>query len=53
MRIKDLPSEARPRERLLSNGADSLSDTELIAILLRTGVRGSSSVRLAEMLRPH
>jgi DNA repair protein RadC len=50
VRIKDLPSEARPRERLLSNGANSLSNTDLIAILLRTGVRGSSSVRLAEML---
>lgn len=50
MRIKDLPSEARPRERLLSNGAESLSDTDLIAILLRTGVRGASSVKLAEIL---
>src|SRR6478672_4996975 len=37
----------RPRERLLANGASTLTDAELVAILLRTGVRGKSAVDLA------
>lgn len=40
------PNE-RPRERLLANGANTLTDAELVAILLRTGVRGKSAVDLA------
>ncbi len=50
MRIKDLPVESRPRERLAKNGADSLNDTDLIAIILRTGIPGRSASRLAEDL---
>ena len=40
MKIKDIPKESRPRERFLKLGAEALSDAELFAILLRTGVRG-------------
>ena len=46
--IKDLPEDERPREKLLKYGADKLSDTELIAILLRTGTKGKSAVEMAE-----
>ncbi|HOX28189.1 MAG TPA: DNA repair protein RadC [bacterium] len=45
--IKDLPSHERPRERLESTGAASLSNPELIAILLRTGDSRSTAVELA------
>ncbi|MSR43042.1 MAG: JAB domain-containing protein [Pedosphaera sp.] len=44
IRIKDLPSSERPRERLAAHGADALNAAELIAILLRTGLRGASAV---------
>ena len=37
IRIKDLPDGERPRERLVAQGADALKNSELIAILLRTG----------------
>jgi len=37
MPLKDLPADARPREKLLARGASALSDTELLALLLRTG----------------
>jgi DNA repair protein RadC len=47
MAISDWPPGERPRERLLAQGAASLSDAELIAVLLRTGVRGKSAVDLA------
>ena len=47
MAITDWPAGERPREKLLSKGADSLSDAELVAILLRTGTRGMSAVDLA------
>ena len=47
MRIIDLRPEDRPRERLLEKGADALSDAELVAVLLRSGVRGKSAVDLA------
>jgi DNA repair protein RadC len=43
-RIKDLPNRERPRERLAELGPDALSDSELIAILLRTGLQGKSAV---------
>ena len=46
--IKDLPEDERPREKLLKYGADKLSDTELLAILLRTGTRGKSAIDMAE-----
>ena len=47
MTIRDWPSEERPREKLLEKGAAALSDAELLAILLRTGVAGRSAVDLA------
>ena len=50
MAISDWPVDERPRERLLSSGAGALSDAELLAVLLRTGVRGKSAVELAREL---
>ena len=50
MRIKDLPTNTRPRERLLSSGAESLSDADLLAIIIRTGTKGNSAVKLANEL---
>ena len=50
MGIADWPASERPRERLLANGAATLSDAELVAVLLRTGVRGKSAVDLAREL---
>ena len=47
MAIRDWPSEERPREKLLDKGAGALSDAELLAILLRTGIAGHSAVDLA------
>ena len=53
MAIKDWPARERPRERLLAHGARSLSDAELMANFLRTGVSGKSAVDLArELLNP-
>lgn len=48
--IRHWPCQSRPRERLLSEGADSLTDAELLAIILRTGVKGKSVVQLAQEL---
>jgi DNA repair protein RadC len=48
--IKDLPQAERPRERLEHYGAGALSVPELLAIVLRSGVRGESVLRLAERL---
>jgi len=50
MAITDWPAAERPREKLLQLGAASLSDAELLAIFLRTGVRGKSAVDLAREL---
>jgi DNA repair protein RadC len=50
MGIRDWPAEQRPREKLLANGAAVLSDAELLAIFLRTGVAGKSAVELAHEL---
>lgn len=47
MSFKDLPLEMRPREKLLSRGAAALSDTELLAIVLRTGIAGRSVLSMA------
>lgn len=46
--VRDLPKEVRPREKLLQCGASALSDTELLAILLRTGTTSKSVLHLAE-----
>lgn len=51
MAISDWPLAKRPRERLLAEGAETLPDADLLAVLLRTGVRGKSAVELgAELL---
>jgi DNA repair protein RadC len=50
MAISDWPVEERPRERLLALGAGALSDAELLAVLLRSGVRGKSAVDLGRDL---
>jgi DNA repair protein RadC len=50
MAITDWPADERPREKLLSRGAQQLSDAELLAIFLRTGVKGKSAVDLARDL---
>jgi DNA repair protein RadC len=49
-RIRDLPLNERPRERLLNDGADALKNSELLAILLRTGLRGLSALEIADQL---
>jgi len=49
-RIMDLPEDDRPRERLLLVGARGLRDAELLAILLRVGIKGENAVRMAERL---
>lgn len=50
MAIKDWPAAERPREKLLQKGAQALSDAELLAIFLRTGVSGMDAVTLARTL---
>ena len=50
MDMKDLPAQARPREKLLERGPQALSDVELLAILLRTGMAGKNVFSLAEEL---
>lgn len=50
MQINQLPKEQRPREKLLSLGAEKLSDSELLAIFLRTGIAGCSAIELAQQL---
>lgn len=48
--IRELPETERPRERLLEQGSDSLADSELVAVLLRTGSLGASALELAREL---
>ncbi|HEV7869538.1 MAG TPA: UPF0758 domain-containing protein, partial [Chthoniobacteraceae bacterium] len=50
LRIHELPAEDRPREKLAARGAEALTDGELIAILLRTGIPGSNAVEVARQL---
>src|SRR5882672_10306354 len=50
MAITDWPLQERPRERLLAHGAQALADAELLAILLRTGIKGKSAVDVARQL---
>jgi DNA repair protein RadC len=50
MPISDWPKHERPRERLLRHGASHLADAELLAIFLRTGVRGTNALELARAL---
>ncbi len=50
MPLKDLPPDARPREKLLARGPGALSDAELLALLLRTGLPGKGVLQLAQEL---
>jgi DNA repair protein RadC len=50
MRLKDQPASERPRERLVTLGADALSPAELVAILLRTGLRGANVLEIGKQL---
>ena len=50
MAITDWPAEERPREKLLAQGSAALSDAELLAIFLRTGIQGKTAVDLAQDL---
>lgn len=48
--LKSLPSDARPREKLLARGPSALGDAELLAILLRTGIVGKGVLNMAQEL---
>ena len=48
--IRELPGSERPRERLMEKGADALRNSELIAIILRTGIKGVSAIQVAEQI---
>jgi DNA repair protein RadC len=50
MLITDLPADQRPRERLQSKGAHALTDAELLAIVLRTGIQGKNAIQLGRDL---
>ncbi|MEY2427892.1 MAG: repair protein RadC [Verrucomicrobiota bacterium] len=50
MKMMDQPASERPRERLRERGADSLSHGELVAILLRTGLKGANVVAIGKKL---
>ncbi len=47
------PIEERPREKLLQKGAQSLTDAELLAIFLRTGIKGKNAIELAREIIGH
>lgn len=50
MILKDLPEDARPREKLLARGPGALSDAELLALLLRTGMPGKNVLQMGQEL---
>lgn len=50
MAFKDLPADARPREKLIARGPAALGDAELLALLLRTGVAGKNVLQLSQEL---
>lgn len=50
MPLKDIPPDARPREKLLARGPAALSDIELLALLLRTGTKGKGVLQMAQEL---
>jgi DNA repair protein RadC len=51
--IASWPQDERPRERLLSKGAQALTDAELVAILIRVGFKGTNAVEMARQLLKH
>jgi len=50
MLLKDLPEDARPREKLLARGPGALSDAELLALLLRSGIPGKNALQMGQEL---
>jgi DNA repair protein RadC len=50
LKIREMAEDERPREKLAARGADALSDAELIAILLRTGMKGANAIEVARQL---
>lgn len=50
LKIKDLPEEERPRERMINYGPEALSNTELLAIIIRTGIKGENALTVAQSL---
>ncbi|ACD22744.1 JAB domain-containing protein [Clostridium botulinum] len=50
LKIKDIPKKERPKEKLLSYGADTLNNSELLAIILRTGTKGENVLQLSNRL---
>ncbi|ACD52854.1 DNA repair protein RadC [Clostridium botulinum] len=50
LKIKDIPKNERPKEKLLSYGADTLNNSELLAIILRTGTKGENVLQLSNRL---
>lgn len=51
--IRDFPKDERPRERFIQNGPESLSNHELVALMLRTGTKDESVLQLANRLLTH
>ena len=50
LKIREMPQDERPREKLAAHGASALTDPELLAILLRTGVAGTNVIEVARKL---
>ena len=50
MSLQHLPPDARPREKMLARGPGALSDAELLALLLRTGIQGKGVLQMADEL---
>ena len=50
LKIKDIPINERPRERLINNGVDKLNNEELLALLLKTGIKNMSAKNLANVI---
>jgi DNA repair protein RadC len=50
LKIREMPQEERPREKLAAHGASALTDPELIAILLRTGIPGANAIEIGRRL---
>ena len=50
LKIKDIPQNERPKEKLLTYGADTLTNSELLALILRTGTQGENVLELSNRL---
>ena len=51
--IKDIPESERPYEKCMRDGESTLSDSELLAVILRSGTRGKNSLNLANEILNH